>query len=177
MIDTLISSKTRVKLLLKFFLNTQNRAYLRGLEQEFSESSNAIRLELNRLEGAGMLCSNLEGNKKIFQANDQHPLFGEIQSIVRKYVGLDRIINHVVMRLGSVDEVYLAGTFAKGLNGPIIDLVMVGEVDVKYLIELIKKAEGLVDRKIRYVVYGSEDQELTRIRESEENLLIWAQNG
>lgn len=64
MIETLISSQTRIKLLLKFFLNSNTKAYLRSLESEFSESSNAIRLELNRLEQSGMLSSFMEGNKK-----------------------------------------------------------------------------------------------------------------
>jgi hypothetical protein len=55
-----------MKLLLKFFLNPDNSAHLRGLESEFGESSNAIRLELNRLEGADMLHSELRGNRKLF---------------------------------------------------------------------------------------------------------------
>ena len=49
MLDTLISSQTRLKLLLKFFLNSSTSSYLRDLESEFGESTNAIRLELNRL--------------------------------------------------------------------------------------------------------------------------------
>jgi predicted transcriptional regulator len=72
MIETLISSKTRIKLLLKFFLNSETTSYLRHLESEFGESTNAIRLELNKLEEAGMLNSQFEGNKKIYQANKQH---------------------------------------------------------------------------------------------------------
>ena len=50
MLDSLITSKTRIKLLLKFFLNTSTHAYLRGLADEFGESTNALRLELNHLE-------------------------------------------------------------------------------------------------------------------------------
>ena len=69
MLDTLISSKTRVKLLLKFFLNSNTRSYLRSLETEFGESTNAIRIEINRFEQAGMLSSELVGNKKMFRAN------------------------------------------------------------------------------------------------------------
>lgn len=64
MIETLISSKTRVKLLLKFFLNSKATAYLRSLEEEFGESTNAIRLELNRFEDAKMLTSEPDGKKK-----------------------------------------------------------------------------------------------------------------
>ena len=49
MLDTLITSKTRIKLLMKFFMNPRTRAYLRELASEFGESTNSIRVELNRL--------------------------------------------------------------------------------------------------------------------------------
>jgi len=62
MIEALISSKTRIKLLLKFFLNSNATSYLRGLESEFGESTNSIRIELNRFEEAGMLTSYNQGN-------------------------------------------------------------------------------------------------------------------
>ena len=75
MLETLISSRTRIKLLLKFFLNAQSKGYLRSLEHEFGESTNAIRLELNKFEEAGMLSSESEGNKKVYRANPKHPLF------------------------------------------------------------------------------------------------------
>ena len=87
MIETLISSKTRIKVLLKFFLNSTTTSYLRGLEGELGESSNSIRVELNKFEKAGLLSSFSQGNKKIFQANTKHPLYGEIHSIILKYVG------------------------------------------------------------------------------------------
>ena len=75
MLDSLITSQTRIKLLKKFFLNRSTKAHLRGLESEFGESSNAIRLELNRFEEAGLLNSLRDGNKKIYQANPTHPLY------------------------------------------------------------------------------------------------------
>ena len=96
MLDTLISSKTRVKLLLKFFLNSSTSSYLRGLQSEFEESSNAIRLELNILESAGSLTSNIDGNKRFFRANTEHPMFDDISRIVYKFTGLDTIVEKVV---------------------------------------------------------------------------------
>ena len=113
MIETLISSKTRVKLLLKFFLNSHTTAYLRNLESEFGESSNAIRLELNKFEEAGMLQSVLNGNKKVFQANTSHPLFKELHNILLKYIGLDQIVETVIKNLGEVRRVYVTGEFAQ----------------------------------------------------------------
>src|SRR6185295_5171857 len=107
MIETLITSKTRVKLLLKFFLNSETKSYLRNLEAEFGESTNAIRLELNKFEKAGMLQTEFEGNKKLFKANVSHPLFKDINNIVFKYIGLDWIVEHIVSKLGNLKKVYL----------------------------------------------------------------------
>ena len=55
MLETLITSKTRLRILVKFFINAANKGYLRGLAEEMHESTNAIRKELNNLEEAGYL--------------------------------------------------------------------------------------------------------------------------
>lgn len=175
MIETLISSKTRIKLLLKFFLNSKTTAYLRSLESEFGDSTNAIRLELNKLEKAGMLNSAMKGNKKIFKANTHHPLFKEIHNILLKHIGLDQVIENVVKRLGEVKRVYLVGGFAKGLDSQIVDLIFVGAIDKNYLLNLIEKAEQLIQRKIRYLIY--EEQELSEEQlgtMNPERLLLWS---
>ena len=175
MIEALISSKTRIKLLLKFFLNSSNRAYLRGLEEEFGESSNAIRLELNKLEQVGMITSDMQGNKKYFKANVKHPLFFDLNSIIKKYVGIDTIIENVISQLGEVEKVYLTGEFAKGLSNHVIDLELIGVVNTNYLTALIEKAELLIKRKIRYVVYTP--TEYAAINDADtgyQKLLIWS---
>ncbi len=157
MLSTLITSKTRIKLLLKFFLNANNTGYLKNLEQEFEDSSNGIRLELNKFEDAGLLNSENVGNKKVFKANTNHPLFKDIHNIILKYTGIDTIIEQVIARLGDVTEVYLVGSLAKGLDNNTIDLVLVGSIDNDYLITLIKKFEELIpDRKVNYVTYNEE---------------------
>lgn len=175
MIETLISSKTRIKLLLKFFLNSSTKAYLRGLATEFGESSNAIRVELNRLEEAGMLNSSSEGNKKFFSANINHPLFGEIHNILLKHIGFDHIIEKVISRLGDVDHVYVTGDLSRGLNSDIIDLLFIGNIDKSYLIELIEKAETLISRKIRYITYSRpEALKIEWTKYKTKPLLLWA---
>jgi hypothetical protein len=177
MIEALISSKTRIKLLLKFFLNSNTTAYLRGLEGEFGESSNAIRIEINRFEDAGLLKSELVGNKKMFQANTLHPLFREIHNILLKHVGIDRVLEEVINRLGAVEKVYLIGDFSKGMDSNIIDLILVGDIDKAYLINLIEKAENLMLRKIRYVIYPT--QEMLNVdwkRFDPAPLLIWSRD-
>jgi len=162
LIDILISSKTRVKLLLKFFLNSDTHGHLRGLETEFGESSNAIRIELNRLEEAGLLKSESRANKKVFGANKKHPLFSDIHSILLKYTGIDQIVERVISRLGNLEEVYLVGELGKGNDSPIIDLVFVGEIDKITLTEYIDRAEEFVHKKIRYVQFNRVEFEINR---------------
>lgn len=176
MLDTLITSKTRIKLLLKFFLNANNTAHLRGLATELHESSNAIRLELNRLQEAGMIQAQAQGNKKIYQVNTTHPLYNEINSIVRKFLGLDVLIERVVLKLGNLSKVYLIGEMAKGLDAPIIDLLLIGDIDKIYLNSLIDKVESMLNRKLRILVLAKEE---FIINESmfKPKLLLWEENN
>jgi predicted nucleotidyltransferase len=176
MIEALISSKTRIKLLLKFFLNSNTTAYLRSLETEFGESSNAVRVELNRFEDAGMLTSFTKGNRKYFKANIHHPLYNEVNSILRKQLGIDKIIENIIERLGDVEQVFVSGALAKGTDSKIIDLIIVGSVDKEYLLKLVNKAEELISRKIRYMVYSTDDM-LSEQQLISESLLIWEKDS
>jgi len=158
MINSLITSQTRVKLLLKFFLNSNTRAHLRGLEAEFGDSSNGIRIELNRMEEADLLHSTRQGNKKLYYANKTHPLFNDIHNIIIKETGIDRVINKVIHRLGHLECIYLTGDLAHGRDSTIIDLILVGAgIDREYLTRKVEQAEKLVGRKVRYIVLNTEE--------------------
>jgi len=141
------------------------------LESEFGESTNGIRQELNRFEEAGMLTSFVVGNKKMFQANTSHPLFNDIQNIILKYVGIDRIVETVINRLGNLEAVYLTGAYARGQDQGIIDLIFIGEVNRNYLIQLAEKAEELIGRKIRFLVYRLDEKK--KFQPPEDHLIIW----
>lgn len=173
MLSTLITSKTRLKLILKFFLNPGTLAHLRGLEQEFGESTNAIRLELNKFEEAGMLTSAKNGNRKEYTVNTEHPLYSDVNNIVRKYFGLDQLIEQVIQKLGGLHSVYLTGELANGKNTAIIDIVLIGnQIDKQYLNTLIEKAESLINKKIRYLCF-QESENFTAYLEQQANMLLW----
>ena len=157
MLDTLIQSKTRLKLLLRFFLNPESSAYLRGLAQEFNESTNAVRVELNRFEEAGLIRSHKDGNKKMYQVNTKFPMFSELQKIAFKHFGIDQIIEQVIEKLGDVVAVYLTGDLARGLDSKVVDVTLIGkDIDNSYLARLVEKAEELIGRKIRTLTYETE---------------------
>ena len=174
MIETLISSKTRLKLLLKFFLNSSNKSYLRSLEIEFKESTNAIRIELNRFEKAGLLQSEKVGNKKFFSANPSHPLFIDLQQIVKKHIGLDTIIENIVDKPESIERVYLTGKFAQGISESVMNFDIIGKVKADRLKILAAKIEKQIDKKISFAVYAIDYKIVSKKSvPQEDRFLVW----
>lgn len=174
MLDSLITSKTRVRLLLKFFLNPENQSYLRELAEEFGESSNGVRVELNRLTDAGLLESESDGRIKRYRANRRHSLFPEIHNIVRKYVGIDRLLEEIIGTLGNVKLALITGDYAKGIDSGLIDLVIIGEIDHSYLQMLVVKVETVIHRKIRTLVLTEKEFDDLKQKFTEEKaLVVW----
>lgn len=175
MLESLITSKTRIKLLIKFFINSNTTAYLRNLSEEFGESTNGIRQELNRFEDAKLLESKIEQNKKIYQANAKHPYFKDMHRLLLKYVGIEEIVYNVVIRLGDLEKGYIINDFAQGNPGNILDLLLVGKnFDYDYLNKLIKKAEENVSFKIRYIAVSPEEVS-KYIPDKSKTLLVWSE--
>ncbi|WP_257666585.1 ArsR family transcriptional regulator [Parapedobacter tibetensis] len=153
MLDSLITSKTRLRLLVKFFINAANRGHMRGLAEEFNESTNAIRKELNNLSEAGYLEKQAEQNRVSYRANVKHPLFGSLQDIVRKYLGLDTIVTKVLDRMGDVEQVVLIGDYAAGRDSGAIEVTIVGQsLNADYLERLGPKIEELIMRKVLFTL-------------------------
>jgi hypothetical protein len=179
MIGTLITSQTRIKLLKKFFLNGSIKSHLRGLEAEFGDSTNAIRVELNRFEEAGLLISSHDSNKKLYQANEKHPLFADIHNIILKETGLDKVIEKVIHRVGDLLCVYLTGDFAHGLDSNVIELILVGnDIDKEYLGRKVKQAEELAGRSVSCVVLDPSQAEIELKNYNPCDLLsLWDCNG
>src|SRR5690606_15985266 len=140
---------------------------LRGLADEFGESTNSIRHELNNLTRAGYLVSSGRGNIIEYSANVDHPLYPELKSLVHKYMGIDKIFDYIVKkmmaRLGALDMALITGDYADGKDTGIIDLVLVGDVNVQPLLGYVERAEGLINRRIRTLVLNQDEFEKTKV--------------
>lgn len=148
MLESIVTSKARVRLLLRFFLNPEVKAYLRELSTEFGGSSNAVRVELNRLVDARLLKIERSGRNKFYSANVDHPLFPEIHSISRKMTGLDKV-HKLMSEVGNLESAYITGDYARGMDSGVIDLLLVGELDHDCVHKFIDKIEEVINRKIR----------------------------
>ena len=178
LLSGLISSKTRIKLLVRLFFNPSTRSYLRELAKEFDLSTNAVREELNQLKKTRLLKTQKSGRQIFYMANTAHSLFPELKSMVSKVMGIDQVIDGIVHRLGDLERAYLIGDYAEGKDSGIIDLVLVGNIDRYHLDDLTRKTERYIKRKIRsLVVSRNEYKELLPKLKGQPQVLIWEAPG
>ncbi|MBN1755979.1 winged helix-turn-helix transcriptional regulator [bacterium] len=172
MLDSLITSKTRIKLLLKFFFNPENISYLRELADEFGESTNGIRLELNKLTEARLLRSEKSGRKVVYRANKEHTLFKDIRNMVLKTVGIPKVIDNILTKVGEPDVAFITGDYAKGIDSGLIDLVIVGEVNREKLEEYQATTEGMIQRKMRILILNQTAFDKLRSKFTDDGMLV-----
>ena len=156
MLGELITSKTRLRLLIKFFVSQANRGYLNGLATEMGESTNAIRKELNHLHDAGYLQKEKSNNKIQYKANTKHPMFSVLQKIILKHLGLEDAVEIVLERMGDVEQIILIGDYAMGIDSGKIEIIIVGQdLNTSYVQNLEEKLEKLISRKVAFFLSAS----------------------
>jgi len=151
MLGELITSKTRLRLMIKFFISQANRGYLNGLATEMGESTNSIRKELNHLHSAGYLEKSKSNNKVEYKANTRHPLYEVLRKVILKHLGLEDAVEVVLERMGEVEQIVLIGDYAKGIDSGKIEIIVVGQnLNTSYVKNLESKVEKLISRKVSF---------------------------
>lgn len=170
----LITSKTRLKLLLRFFVNQDLSGYLQGLSKELEENSNSVRVELKRLEEAGLLLSEEEGRRKVYRVNKRHPLTADLTSIIRKVTGIDELVDRVVNRVGeSLKQVWIGGNLARGIESDQLEVVLVGShMDQEYIAELINKVQVSLKKEVHYAIVES-----ISVTQAKQCIQVWERNN
>jgi len=156
MLNKLITSKTRLRLLIKFFISQANRGYLNGLANEMGESTNSIRKELNHLHDAGYLDKVKQDNKVQYKVNTKHPLYETLRKVVLKHLGLEDLVEAVLERMGNLEFIALVGEYAKGIDSGNIEVFLVGkDLNFNYISQLEDKIEDLIGRKVSFYLSSS----------------------
>ncbi len=151
MLNQLITSKTRLRLLIKFFISQANRGYLNGLANEMGESTNSIRKELNHLYDAGYINKLKIENKVEYKVNIKHPLYETLKKVVYKHLGLEDIVETVIERMGNVKQIVLIEDYAKGIDSGNIEILLIGKgLNFEYISQLEEKIERLIKRKVSF---------------------------
>ena len=134
------------------------------------ENSNSIRVELNRLEEAGILHSEHEGRRKLYRVNKTHPLTSDLTSMIRKVTGIEDLVDRIVNRIGDdLKQVWISGRLAMGLESNELEVLLVGEgFDSVYIAELMGKVEEKLEKKVSYSTTPA-----LSTWQKENSLLVW----
>jgi hypothetical protein len=162
----LMMSKTRVKLIELFFLNADELYFVRQITRVTKQEINAVRRELERMIGFGLLKSEKRGNRLYYGVNDSYPFYHELQHMVAKTVGLGKKIRHNIRKLGEVEFVMFSGTFVEGKRprNDEVDALIVGDIVLPELQALIKQEQEKRDREINYAVFSLEEFNFRKTR-------------
>ena len=154
MLEAIISSKTRVKLLTLFLLSPEREYYVREITRLTEENMNAVRRELANLQSFGLITGERKGNQQYYTVNQDFFLYEDLQRIVLKTEGVARVIKEHLADLAGIRCMFIYGSFAKGSAGrkSDIDLFIVGDIDENQLIPLVHESERALNREINYML-------------------------
>jgi predicted nucleotidyltransferase len=159
MLETLISSETRVQLLTLFLLNPGKEFYIREIERLTGRNISIVRKELARLESFGLIKSIPRGKQLYYMVNQDFFLYEDMQRIILKTEGVSRYLRERFSDLEKIECMFIYGSFASGKANASsdIDLFIVGDVEEDRLIPLINECEKTIQREINYTLVRREE--------------------
>lgn len=174
MLEHLIGSKTRLKLLQLFFRFSERTFYVREMARIVEVQLNAIRREIANLEKLGIISKVDPATAKIeeigterskyYRLNQNFLLFQELKMLLAKSQELEeqKLIEDIKRKGGKIKFLLITGMFT-GDNEVTTDLLIVGEVKAVSVAKMIRDFEKLVGKPIRYTIM--EEQEFVDRRE------------
>ncbi len=165
-LQDLMISRVRVEMLELFFLNPEEMYYVRQITRKINEEINAVRRELERMLGAGLLKSEERGNRLYYYLNDRYPYYQELQQMVVKSSGLGKKIRKKRRKLGQLAFVMFSGKYVSGQQ-PVqdeVDMLIIGEVVLPELQALVKGEEKNIERELNYAVFSLEEFDFRKTR-------------
>jgi DNA-binding transcriptional ArsR family regulator len=152
-------SKVRIKILKYFLFNPETPIHLRALVRELQEEINAVRRELTKLEEVGFVILENRGNRKFYILNKEYFFLDELMGLFHKSFGVGGAVLRSIDKLGEVNFVILTGSFTYFTppNKDIIDLIIIGSVNVDLITDIVVEAEKKLKREINYTVMKNSD--------------------
>lgn len=159
MLELLIPSQTRVKLLTLFLLNPGKEYYIREIERMTGENYAAIHSELANLESLGLLTRQRKGKQLYFSVNQDFYLYHDLQQVVLKTEGVTRTLRDRLGGMEGINCMFIYGSFAAGTAGAEsdIDLFVVGDVEENQVLQALRSAEQDIMREINYTLMSDSE--------------------
>ncbi|MEW6049722.1 MAG: nucleotidyltransferase domain-containing protein [Candidatus Zixiibacteriota bacterium] len=153
--------KVRRKVLTLFLLNPEKRFYFREAVRLLGDTPGSLQRELRSLTSAGILLMEPIGIQKFYRANPESPVFGELKAIAEKTFGVADIIRDILRAesKGRIKMAWIYGSVAKGhdTSSSDIDLMVIGSLDFRELISILKPVEEQMRRPINPTLYSESE--------------------
>lgn len=177
MLDKLITSKVRRKLLTEFLMNPSRAFYCRQLSRLTRQSVPTVHKELRALESAGLLRAKRRANRRYYQVNNKVPGYRDLQRLILNTEAVGDRFRARLKRLGNIQQAFIYGSFAAGkpTSRSDLDLMIVGDPDPDELALLAQDLELSLGRDLNYMVV--EPKELEARRGARAAFLADVQNG
>lgn len=152
MLQHIIPSKARRKVLELFFHRPSENFYLRRVVREINEEVNAVKRELDILTEEKLLLRERRLNKVYFSLNKNYQLYDEFLRIFAKTNKLATSIRSNLSKIGKIKFVAVSTRFPKNsvIKEDEIYLLLVGIVVVVEIESIIKEVEKEFGRPINY---------------------------
>ncbi len=181
-------SRNEAALLRLFFSNTAHEFYIQEIGRNLGVKPGTFQRTLYSLERMGILASRYQAHARFFRANESHPIFHELKSIVFKTIGVMDSLKKLLEEIGDIDVAFIYGSYAKGRENPTsdIDLMMIGAPDESSILRRLDALERALGREINYRIIASIDivremqscdPFLTHVLEEDKIFLIGDEHG
>ena len=158
--ELLFPNQYRRKVLALLLMQPDQKMHLRELARQTQAAPGTLKKELDALCQVGLLTSERVGNQVQFQANQGHPIFAELQALIRKTTGLADVLRQALQPLG--EQVVLAfvfGSMASGTAhaGSDVDVLVVGSASFAQVVEATHATQTQLGREINPKVMTTDE--------------------
>ncbi len=159
MLNDLIISKVRVKLLQIFLSQPGKIIHVRELVRQSKEEINAVRRELAHMEKAGMVSKEHRANRLYYSFRKDYPLYFDLLELITKTSGLGGAILRQKGKIGKVKFAMLSGKFARNIPGSAekVDLLIIGSIVIPEVAALVREEELRRGREIFFTPMTEEE--------------------
>lgn len=166
MLDDLITSKSRVKLLNVFLTRPSEMYHVRELVRKTGDEINAVRRELALLEKKGILIKEPRANRVYYSLNKNYPFHADLLRLASKTIGLGSEILKNKAKLGKIKYAMFSGKFVKRMNKrpDEVDFLVVGTVVLPELALLVRNEEARLSAEINYTAMTEEEFDFRKRR-------------
>lgn len=167
MLEDIIISKTRVKLLELFLTNPGKIFHVRELVRRVDEEINAVRRELAHLEKHAIVSKEPRGNRLCYSMRKDYPLYYDLMEIVAKTINLGAGILKNRVKLGKIKYIAFSGRFVRHTvkkDPDQVDVLVVGDIVLPELALLIRTEEARRSEEINYTVMNEEEFDFRKKR-------------